>query len=180
MPNEFVKDRGTLYWVRRTNLSELINDRFAGSYSAISQQLEWPEETVRRFFYPATRGRSWPITDRAAREIERKLDLVCNSLDSASGVTEIEIELYRFRIRDASTGEWKQSAGLLSKEEAAKRYGEGNYRAIEWTKEIQRARALRRSSMSPECSGEKRFNQKNGNDGFLTLPVSGSQGSPSP
>ena len=81
MPNRGVKAREAMYWLRREKLMNVIRYQFDGSYAAFSQAMGWPEDMVQRFFFPAMGGRRWPITDRAAREIERKLELNGNSLD---------------------------------------------------------------------------------------------------
>lgn len=44
--------------------------------------------------------------------------------------------LYRFRIRDPITREWRTTSYHLLVEEARERYGDGNYEALESTREV--------------------------------------------
>src|SRR5688572_9276026 len=99
MPNEDVKPREALYWARRGNLEDLIRHQFAGSYEEFSQRMGWPQEAMRHFFYSALGGRRWPITDLAAREIERKLALAEKSLDAQAEDVFTEVTLYRYKVR---------------------------------------------------------------------------------
>ena len=55
------------------------------------------------------------------------------------------ITIYTFCVRDGRTGKWRATRHKMTIEEAAKRYGEGNYKALEGSKEVhQRWRRLLR------------------------------------
>jgi len=45
----------------------------------------------------------------------------------------IGLVLYRFEVRDAITGKWRQTRYRLSDAEARQRYGEGNYERLDWS-----------------------------------------------
>lgn len=47
-----------------------------------------------------------------------------------------ETVLYRFRVRNALTGKWRQTRYVLTEENAEKRFGKGNYERLEWSKEV--------------------------------------------
>ena len=52
------------------------------------------------------------------------------------------LTLYTFFVRDGRTGEWRTSHHKMTLEEAATRYGEGNYEVLECSAEVTWRRLL--------------------------------------
>lgn len=53
------------------------------------------------------------------------------------------LEHYLFKVRDEITGKWRQTRYRLTTEIARKRYGEGNYELLEWSREVREGDAAR-------------------------------------
>ena len=47
-----------------------------------------------------------------------------------------DLALYFFNVRDSLTGKWRKTRYRLNEEEARKRYGDGNFERLDWTREI--------------------------------------------
>jgi hypothetical protein len=46
------------------------------------------------------------------------------------------MELYLFKVRDSITGHWQQTRYHLTIAGARERFGEGNYKLLEWSREV--------------------------------------------
>ena len=74
MDHTLASVRYRMYSLRARRLRLLIDERFGRDCSRLAEQLGWSPDLIERFFVSG-RPRCRYITDRAAREIEKKIGL---------------------------------------------------------------------------------------------------------